>query len=168
MKFIFPETRQMGCLAVVFAFTKWACVLVVMSWLGVTNLVQRYWQSKFGSPSADRTASFILYPARTFMYHAHYEQQDSELYGMIGITKAPTKMLLVFHLSPMFGSSLLIDRREKIVCSIPGIATALYNYTSIDCSPHAIIVSPGKTYRLRIGCQTALAALSFEIEKVDK
>ncbi|PWA69519.1 cupredoxin superfamily protein [Artemisia annua] len=123
-----------------------------------------------------------LLTARTFMYHAHYEQQDSELYGMIRVSlrdgeaepfsyECERRILLNdwYHKSTNehatgLSSIPYVWVEEKFVCSIPGIATALYNHTSIDCSPHAIIVTPGKTYRLRIGCQTALAALSFEIE----
>ncbi|KAF7129096.1 hypothetical protein RHSIM_Rhsim10G0157300 [Rhododendron simsii] len=61
-------------------------------------------------------------------------------------------------------NSLLIHGKGKFDCSTPGLKAGLCNATNPECSPYVITVVPGKTYRLRIGSLTSLAALSFEIE----
>ncbi|KAE9449942.1 hypothetical protein C3L33_18157, partial [Rhododendron williamsianum] len=58
--------------------------------------------------------------------------------------------------------SLLIHGKGRFNCS--GLESSLCDATNSECSPHVITVIPGKTYRLRIGSLTSLAALSFEIE----
>ncbi|CAL5374052.1 unnamed protein product [Camellia sinensis] len=60
--------------------------------------------------------------------------------------------------------SLLIQGKGQFDCSTLGIQASLCNATNPECSPYVLWVIPGKTYRLRIGSLTALAALNFEIE----
>ncbi|KAI8536194.1 hypothetical protein RHMOL_Rhmol10G0237000 [Rhododendron molle] len=58
--------------------------------------------------------------------------------------------------------SLLIHGKGRFNCS--GLKSDLWDTTNPECSSYVITVIPGKTYRLRIGSLTSLAALSFEIE----
>lgn len=63
--------------------------------------------------------------------------------------------------------SLLIQGRGWYNCSLvnaPTSNTGVCNTTNPECSPFSMTVVPGKTYRLRVGSLTSLAALSFEIE----
>ncbi|KAF8377272.1 hypothetical protein HHK36_030647 [Tetracentron sinense] len=63
--------------------------------------------------------------------------------------------------------SLLIQGRGKFNCSLltsPSLEPGVCNATKPECSPYALTVIPGKTYRLRIASLTALSALNFEIE----
>ncbi|XP_004302195.1 PREDICTED: L-ascorbate oxidase [Fragaria vesca subsp. vesca] len=63
--------------------------------------------------------------------------------------------------------SLLIQGRGRFNCSslaTPSLEAGACNASSPDCSPYAVTVIPGKTYRLRIASLTALSALSFQIE----
>ncbi|GAB2278620.1 hypothetical protein Dimus_013299 [Dionaea muscipula] len=63
--------------------------------------------------------------------------------------------------------SLLIQGRGRYNCSLvnaPSSDTGTCNSTNPECSPFALTVVPGKTYRLRLGSLTSLSALSFQIE----
>ncbi|XP_010680584.3 L-ascorbate oxidase [Beta vulgaris subsp. vulgaris] len=63
--------------------------------------------------------------------------------------------------------SLLIQGRGRFNCSsdtIPASEPGICNATNPECTPFVLTVSPGKTYRLRIGSLTSLSALNFEIE----
>lgn len=63
--------------------------------------------------------------------------------------------------------SLLIQGRGQYNCSLvnsPPTDSTICNATSPECSPFTLTVVPGKTYRLRVGSLTSLAALNFEIE----
>ncbi|CAL5371801.1 unnamed protein product [Camellia sinensis] len=86
----------------------------------------------------------------------------------IGTTKAHLNKPLDYLPYPLFGlgslRSLLIQGKGQFDCSTLGIQASLCNATNPECSPYVLWVIPGKTYRLRIGSLTALAALSFEIE----
>ncbi len=62
----------------------------------------------------------------------------------------------------MNSQSLLIQGKGKFDCT--GVPTAVCNASNPECSPYAITVIPGKTYRLRVGSLTTLSALSFKIE----
>ncbi|PWA64666.1 L-ascorbate oxidase [Artemisia annua] len=109
--------------------------------------VQRYWQSKVG----------------TFMYHAHYEmQQESGLYGMIRVSLPDGET-----------EPFSYDYKRRIILNdwyhkstnehATGLSSIPYVWVG-DPHENSIAVTPGKTYWLRIGCLTALASLSFEIE----
>ncbi|XP_021714136.1 L-ascorbate oxidase-like [Chenopodium quinoa] len=62
--------------------------------------------------------------------------------------------------------SLLIQGRGNFNCSAVSIASDpdVCNATRPECTPFALTVVPGKTYRLRIASLTSLSALNFEIE----
>ncbi|KAG9138321.1 hypothetical protein Leryth_001526 [Lithospermum erythrorhizon] len=128
----------------------------------------------------------------TYLYHAHYGmQRESGLYGFIRVS-LPNGVLEPYsydydrsilltdwyhksaaeHTAGLTSDpfvwvgepqSILLHGRGRFNCS--GIASEQCNQTNTECSsPHTLIVVPGKTYRLRIGSLTSLAALSFEIE----
>ncbi|KAG0469775.1 hypothetical protein HPP92_016475 [Vanilla planifolia] len=59
--------------------------------------------------------------------------------------------------------SLLINGRGRYNCSLAGPLDAC-NVTNPECSPAALAVMPGKTYRLRIANVASLSALNLEIE----
>jgi len=64
--------------------------------------------------------------------------------------------------------SLLIEGRGLYNCSVLS-ATATpdsltCNLTNPKCAPHVIPVTPGKTYRLRIGSVASLSSLNFILE----
>lgn len=61
---------------------------------------------------------------------------------------------------------LLIQGKGRFNCSSLNSPTGatICNETSPECSPYAITVIPGKTYRLGISSVTTLSALSFQIE----
>ncbi|PQQ04902.1 L-ascorbate oxidase [Prunus yedoensis var. nudiflora] len=63
--------------------------------------------------------------------------------------------------------SLLIQGKGRFDCSTlttPSLDPDVCNATNPECSPYAMTVVPGKTYRLRVASLTALSALSFQIE----
>ncbi|EPS71874.1 ascorbate oxidase [Genlisea aurea] len=136
---------------------------------------------------------FVVERAGTYLYHAHYGiQRQAGLYGMIEVSlpmgesepfsydfdrsiiladwyHANTYEQFVALSSVPFvwigdPSSILIQGRGKFKCSTPGMEPELCNATSPECVPHVLTVVAGKTYRIRIGSLTSLAALSFEIE----
>ncbi|KAG0469732.1 hypothetical protein HPP92_016432 [Vanilla planifolia] len=59
--------------------------------------------------------------------------------------------------------SLLKNGRGRYNCSLAGPLDAC-NVTNPECSPAALAVMPGKTYRLRIANVASLSALNLEIE----
>ncbi|KAF7129963.1 hypothetical protein RHSIM_Rhsim10G0157000 [Rhododendron simsii] len=136
---------------------------------------------------------FVVDRPGTYLYHAHYGlQREAGLNGMIRVLLPPGEsepytydhdrsILLTdwYHQSTYEQAtglsslpfvwvgepqSLLIHGKGKFDCSTPGLKSGLCNTTNPECSPYVITVVPGKTYRLRIGSLTSLAALSFEIE----
>ncbi|KAD4888976.1 hypothetical protein R6Q59_034138 [Mikania micrantha] len=136
---------------------------------------------------------FVVDRAGTYLYHAHYGmQREAGLYGSIRVALPAgeaepfsydyDRSIILndwYHKSTYEQAtglssipfdwvkdpqSLLIQGRGRYNCSTPGIAANLCNGTNPECSPYVFTVVPGKTYRLRIGSLTALAALSFEIE----
>ncbi|CAI9109374.1 OLC1v1009185C1 [Oldenlandia corymbosa var. corymbosa] len=136
---------------------------------------------------------FVVDRPGTYLYHAHYGmQKGSGLYGMIQVALPDNvtepyyydydrNLLLTdwYHKSSYelsvglnsipFGwvgepQSILLGGKGKFNCSTPGTAAGVCNATNPECSPLALTVVPGKTYRLRIGSLTSLSALSFEIE----
>ncbi|KAL4645430.1 hypothetical protein ACB092_02G234600 [Castanea dentata] len=60
--------------------------------------------------------------------------------------------------------SLLIQGKGKFNCSSASLTADTCNTSNPECSPYAITIIPGKTYRLRVASLTALSALSFQIE----
>ncbi|KAI5324455.1 hypothetical protein L3X38_033528 [Prunus dulcis] len=63
--------------------------------------------------------------------------------------------------------SLLIQGKGRFNCftlTTPSLDSDVCNATNPECSPYAMTVVPGKTYRLRVASITALSALSFQIE----
>ncbi|KAI8536199.1 hypothetical protein RHMOL_Rhmol10G0237300 [Rhododendron molle] len=136
---------------------------------------------------------FVVDRPGTYLYHGHYGlQREAGLNGMIRVSLPPGEsepytydhdrsILLTdwYHQSTYEQAtglsslpfdwvgepqSLLIHGKGKFDCSTPGLKSGLCNATNPECSPYVITVIPGKTYRLRIGSLTSLAALSFEIE----
>ncbi|CAI9280326.1 unnamed protein product [Lactuca saligna] len=136
---------------------------------------------------------FVVDRAGTYMYHAHYGmQREAGLYGSLRValpdgevepfTYDHDRSIILndwYHKSAYEQAaglssvpfvwvgdpqSLLIQGRGRFNCSTPGIEAGKCNATNPECSPYVLTVVPGKTYRLRIGSLTALAALSFEIE----
>ena len=59
---------------------------------------------------------------------------------------------------------LLIQGKGKFKCSSASLTAETCNTSNSECSPYAITVISGKTYRLRVASLTALSALSFQIE----
>ncbi|XAR62294.1 Laccase [Bertholletia excelsa] len=144
-------------------------------------------------PGDTMVYKFVVDRPGTYLYHAHYGmQREGGLYGSI-IVSPPDgvaepfsydydRSILLndwYHKSTYEQStglssipfvwvgepqSLLINGRGRFNCSTPGIQTGLCNATNPQCAPYSFTVIPGKTYRLRIGSLTSLAALSFEIE----
>ncbi|GMP32751.1 hypothetical protein CsSME_00006370 [Camellia sinensis var. sinensis] len=136
---------------------------------------------------------FVVDRPGTYMYHAHYGmQRTGGLYGSIRVALPDgesepfsydyDRSIILndwYHKSTFEQAaglssipfvwvgepqSLLIQGKGQFDCSTPGIQASLCNATNPECSPYVLRVIPGKTYRLRIGSLTALAALSFEIE----
>ncbi|XP_076960513.1 L-ascorbate oxidase-like [Bidens hawaiensis] len=136
---------------------------------------------------------FVVDRAGTYLYHAHYGmQREAGLYGSIRVAlpagesepfsynydrsiilndwyhKSTYEQAAGLSSIPFVWvgdpQSLLIQGKGRFNCSTPRIETDLCNATNPECSPYVLTVVPGKTYRLRIGSLTALAALSFEIE----
>ncbi|CAN1224625.1 L-ascorbate oxidase [Linum grandiflorum] len=152
--------------------------------LGTEN-VAIHWHGirQIGSPWADGTEGvtqcpilpgdtfrykFVVDRPGTYLYHAHYGmQREAGLYGLIrstyeqaaGLSSIPFRWVG----EPQ---SLLIHGKGRYDCSTPSPATlGECNQTNPECSsPYTMTVVPGKTYRLRIGSLTALAALSFQIQ----
>ncbi|KAK1587424.1 hypothetical protein Q3G72_012705 [Acer saccharum] len=64
--------------------------------------------------------------------------------------------------------SILINGKGKFNCSSlasPSLnVSTVCNVSNPECTPYALTVIPGKTYRLRISSLTALSALSFQLE----
>ena len=73
-------------------------------------------------------------------------------------------ILCVIVIASIYFQSLLIQGKGKFNCSSASLTTDTCNTTNPECSPYAITVIPGKTYRLRVASLTALSALSFQIE----
>ncbi|KAK3042967.1 hypothetical protein RJ639_000944 [Escallonia herrerae] len=145
-------------------------------------------------PGDTFTYKFVVDRPGTYLYHAHYGmQRQAGLYGSIRVAlpdgesepfsydydrsiilndwyhKSTYEQAVDLSSKPFVWvgepQSLLIQGRGKFDCtSSPSIGDGLCNASSPDCSPYTMTVVPGKTYRLRIGSLTALAALSFEIE----
>ncbi|KAK2988646.1 hypothetical protein RJ640_008986 [Escallonia rubra] len=145
-------------------------------------------------PGDTFTYKFVVDRPGTYLYHAHYGmQRQAGLYGSIRVAlpdgesepfsydydrniilndwyhKSTYEQVVGLSSKPFVWvgepQSLLIQGRGKFDCtSSPSIGDVLCNASSPDCSPYTMTVVPGKTYRLRIGSLTALAALSFEIE----
>ncbi|KAH7859601.1 hypothetical protein Vadar_003097 [Vaccinium darrowii] len=136
---------------------------------------------------------FVVDRPGTYLYHAHYSmQREAGLYGMIRVSLPPgiaepytydyDRSIILndwYHKSTYEQAtglssnpfvwvgepqSLLIHGKGWFDCS--GLQADVCNATNPACSrsPYVLTVVPGKTYRLRIGSLTALAALSFEIE----
>ncbi|KAF7129359.1 hypothetical protein RHSIM_Rhsim10G0157600 [Rhododendron simsii] len=134
---------------------------------------------------------FVVDRPGTYLYHAHYGlQREAGLNGMIRVSLPPGEsepytydhdrsIILTdwyhkstYELATGLSSldfdwvgepqSLLIHGKGRFNCS--GLKSDHYDATNSECSPYVITVVSGKTYRLRIGSLTSLAALSFEIE----
>ncbi|XP_075653322.1 L-ascorbate oxidase-like [Castanea sativa] len=131
--------------------------------------------------------------AGTYLYHAHYGmQRESGLYGSIRVSVPDNftepfaydydrSIILTdwYHKSTYEQAtglsnkpfvwvgepqSLLIQGKGKFNCSSSSLTADTCNTSNPECSPYAITVIPGKTYRLRVASLTALSALSFQIE----
>ncbi|KAF5480808.1 hypothetical protein F2P56_001521 [Juglans regia] len=129
----------------------------------------------------------------TYLYHAHYGmQREAGLYGSIRVSLPDGKsepfaydydrsIILTdwYHQSTYEQAtglssnpfvwvgepqSLLIQGKGKFSCSSVPSPAGVCNSSNPECSPYAITVIPGKTYRLRVASLTALSALSFQIE----
>ncbi|XP_047319678.1 L-ascorbate oxidase [Impatiens glandulifera] len=136
---------------------------------------------------------FVVDRPGTYLYHAHYGmQREAGLYGMIHVglpdgelepyyydydrsivltdwyhksaAQQATGLASIPFVWVGEPQSILIQGRGRFNCSTPGLESGLCNATQPECSPHVLTVVPNKTYRLRIGSLTSLAALSFEIE----
>ncbi|KAI3761340.1 hypothetical protein L1987_51752 [Smallanthus sonchifolius] len=136
---------------------------------------------------------FVVDRAGTYLYHAHYGmQREAGLYGSIRVAlpdgqaelfaydydrsiilndwyhrstyEQATRLSSIPFLWVGDPQSLLIQGKGRFDCRTPGIEANRCNDTNPECSRYVFTVVPGKTYRLRIGSLTALAALSFEIE----
>ncbi|KAF2284084.1 hypothetical protein GH714_018891 [Hevea brasiliensis] len=62
--------------------------------------------------------------------------------------------------------SLLIQGKGKFDCSTPGIPAGVCNASNPECSPYAMTIVPGKTYRLRVSSLTALSALVSKLRDI--
>ncbi|KAK7860752.1 L-ascorbate oxidase [Quercus suber] len=131
--------------------------------------------------------------AGTYLYHAHYGmQRESGLYGSIRVSVPDNftepfaydydrSIILTdwYHKSTYEQAtglsnkpfvwvgepqSLLIQGKGRFNCTSSSLTADTCNTSNPECSPYAITVIPGKTYRLRVASLTALSALSFQIE----
>ncbi|XP_051117912.1 L-ascorbate oxidase-like [Andrographis paniculata] len=136
---------------------------------------------------------FVVDRPGTYLYHAHYGmQREAGLYGSIRVSLPEGQsepfaydydrsIILTdwYHKSTYEQAaglssipfvwvgepqSILIQGKGRFDCTTPGIESGRCNATNPECVPYALTVVPGKTYRLRVGSLTALAALSLEIE----
>ena len=73
-------------------------------------------------------------------------------------------ILCLIVIASIYFQSLLIQGKGKFNCSSSSLTAGTCNTSNSECSPYAITVIPGKTYRLRVASLTALSALSFQIE----
>ncbi|KAJ8765754.1 hypothetical protein K2173_014876 [Erythroxylum novogranatense] len=144
-------------------------------------------------PGDTFTYQFVVDRPGTYLYHAHYGmQREAGLYGSIRVSLPDGEsepfgydydrsIILTdwYHKSTYeqatglasipFGwvgepQSLLIQGKGRFNCSSPGMTGDVCNTTNPECSPYAMTVVPGMTYRLRVASLTALSALSFQIE----
>ncbi|GLU20425.1 hypothetical protein SLE2022_366270 [Rubroshorea leprosula] len=144
-------------------------------------------------PGENYTYEFVVDKAGSYMYHSHYGmQREAGLYGLIivslpagesepfsydhdhdhGITLSDWYHHSAYDHATRLSSkpfewigepqSLLINGRGKYNCT--GIHPSVCNSSLPQCSPFALTVIPGITYRLRIASLTSLSALSFQIE----
>ncbi|GLT43987.1 hypothetical protein SLA2020_179070 [Shorea laevis] len=142
-------------------------------------------------PGENYTYEFVVDKAGSYMCHSHYGmQREAGLYGLI-IVSLPAGESEPFSYDHDHGivlsdwyhhsaydhatrlsskpfewigepQSLLINGRGKYDCT--GIHSSVCNSSLPQCSPFALTVIPGITYRLRIASLTSLSALSFQIE----
>ncbi|THG23908.1 hypothetical protein TEA_016725 [Camellia sinensis var. sinensis] len=124
-------------------------------WVGEPQSLLIQGKGQFDCHTPGESERFSYYYDRSIILNGWYHKSPFE--QAAGLSSIP----FVWVGEPQ---SLLIQGKGQFDCCTLGIQASLCNATNPECSPYVLWVIPGKTYRLRIGSLTALAALSFEIE----